>query len=429
MDYIRGEKAQFDAWEALGNEGWNWDTLFPYYILSENFTIPTTAQFAAGVTDEKLYHGESGHLKTGFPYQLENDSFHNIAQQTFGKLGLPLNLDLNGGNTRGFGAYPQTLDRDADVRESSARAYYQPVEHRPNLQIIKGTVKRVTWSDSDHSELTATGVEYFDASGDLVNITAKKEVILSAGTYRSPLILELSGVGSPRYVHITDDEEIDTDWPSVLAKNGIDTKLELPGVGEGFQDQPLITLVYESTINFTGHIPFVGFATAQDIFGNNTAALAASTSANLSSWAQAVSARLNGSVSPKALEKRFQIQHDVIFNKQATITELMFFTEGTIAGIAFWSLTPFSWGSVHLDSPDTINDPALDPNFLSIDYDLQTLIGAGRLSQKVWNTQPLSSLAIANIIPGDAALPLNATDADWSAVITSSGKLFIYAAF
>lgn len=205
MDYLRGDEAQFDAWEALGNEGWNWHTLFPYYIFSENFTIPTTAQFAAGVTYEKPYHGESGYLKTGFPYQLENDSFHSIAQQAFAKLGLPLNLDPNDGNTHGFGAYPQTLDRDANIRESSARAYYQPVEYRPNLQIIKGTVKRVTWSDSDRSELIATGVEYFDVGRNLVNITAEKEVILSAGTYRSPLILELSGVGSPRYVHITDN--------------------------------------------------------------------------------------------------------------------------------------------------------------------------------------------------------------------------------
>ncbi len=199
---MRGEKAQFDAWEALGNEGWTWDALFPNFILSENFALPTAAQLAAGATHEALYHGERGYLKTGFPYQLQNDSFHEIAQKTSASLGFPLNPDLNGGYTRGYGAYPQTIDRDANVRESSARAYYEPVEARANLQIIKGTVKRITWSNS-HSrrsckKLIATGVEYFDANGDLVNLTATKEVILSAGSLRSPLILESSGVGNPR---------------------------------------------------------------------------------------------------------------------------------------------------------------------------------------------------------------------------------------
>jgi choline dehydrogenase len=200
MYYIRGNRAEFDAWEALGDDDWNWHTLFPYFVHSENFSIPSTAQVRAGATSNAQYHGNAGCLKTGFPYGMDNGSFHDLARESCEKLGISHNQDFNGGETRGFGAFPQTLDRDANVRESSARAYYEPVETRPNLRIIKGTVKRINWGDGLSRKLVAAGFEYADDRGSLFNITAAKEVILSTGTLISPLILESSGVGNPTYV-------------------------------------------------------------------------------------------------------------------------------------------------------------------------------------------------------------------------------------
>lgn len=200
MTYIRGDKAEFDAWESLGNDGWNWDTLFPYMKRVENFTLPTEAQYAAGAGFDAEYHGDSGALKTGFPFQLFNGSLHEVAEQTWENLGYPLNPDVNSGETRGFSIWPQTLDRDANVREDAARAYYYPVEQRPNLKIIKGTVTKLTWADpsTNSDTLAADGIEYRDVSGKTVAITTTKEVILSAGSVRSPLILEASGVGNPK---------------------------------------------------------------------------------------------------------------------------------------------------------------------------------------------------------------------------------------
>lgn len=148
---------------------------------------------------EPRYHGEGGPVTTGYIHSVENGSFYDAARETSEKLGFCLNRDMNGGDNRGFGAYPKTLDREANVRESAARAYYEPIDRRPNLKVIHGTVKTIVFGDSTNGELVATGLEYMDEKGETQTVTAKREVIVSTGTYVSPLILEASGIGNPRY--------------------------------------------------------------------------------------------------------------------------------------------------------------------------------------------------------------------------------------
>jgi choline dehydrogenase len=200
MTYIRGDKAEIDAWETLGNEGWNWDALWPYYKGVENYTSPTAAQVAAGASWSPAFHGEQGLLTTGYPFEMTNSSFHTTVQETWSNLGYPLNKDINGGDVRGFSVWPQTLDRDADVREDAARAFLYPFTARTNLVVIRGTVRKVVWKARKVgcSKVEAQGVEYVTLDGETVVLNATKEVILSAGALRSPIILELSGVGNPR---------------------------------------------------------------------------------------------------------------------------------------------------------------------------------------------------------------------------------------
>lgn len=201
MTYIRGDKAQFDAWESLGNLGWNWDTLYPYFLQAERFTAPSAAQAAAGGAYDPATHGEAGHVHTGFPFSLVNGSFYNLSADTWAALGYERNEEPNAGSVGGFSVWPQTLDRDQNTRFDAARAYYYAVEDRPNLTLIKGTVKRILWGNSAETEETssiAEGVEYVAPDGKIVKAKAAKEVILSAGALRSPLILEGSGVGNPK---------------------------------------------------------------------------------------------------------------------------------------------------------------------------------------------------------------------------------------
>ncbi|KAI2468587.1 putative GMC oxidoreductase [Annulohypoxylon bovei var. microspora] len=404
MTYIRGDKAEFDAWESLGNDGWNWDALYPYLKGVERFSPPTVAQKAAGASFDPEYHGEGGPLITGFPFELLNGTFYNLAQEAWQTLGYPLNLDFNSGVTRGFGVWPQTLDRDANIREDAARAYYYPIEQRPNLKIIKGTATKLIWANSSttSSMLLAHGIEYRDSSNQTVTITAKKEVLLSAGSLRTPLILERSGVGNK----------------DILDIYGIKMMMNLYGVGENLQEQPNTALQFSSNINVTGTVPYATFLTAQDIFGSNLSAVATAADAKLSEWAQKV-AEANNGINPSQLEKIFRVQKDLIFKSNVTIAETLTSGSGNVLISAFWTLLPFSRGSVHIKSAEDVDHPAIDPKYFFVDFDLAVQTGVGRVSQELWYTDPIRDVVASYLVPGDADLPRNATDAQWAASLAS----------
>ncbi|KAI0405350.1 GMC oxidoreductase [Xylaria palmicola] len=403
MTYIRGDKAQFDAWEELGNEGWNFDSLYPYFKKAERFTPPSVAQAAAGATYDREAHGEHGHVHTGFPFSLANGSLHEVAAEAWRALGYPLIQDVNAGSVRGFSIWPQTLDRDQNLRFDAARSYYYAIESRPNLTLIKGTVKRITWANSSgpHKASVADGVEYVTPNGNLAKLGAAKEVILSAGALRSPLILESSGVGNP----------------SFLNRLGIEAIIDLPGVGEYLQEQPNTIIAYNSRRNTSGFTPYATFATAQDLFGEKTVALQASTSAQIRDWAKKVAAASNGAVKTANVERLFRTQHDLIFKKNVTIGETLTSVGDGFVGSAMWLLLPFSWGSVHLTSADAINAPAIDPKYFLVDFDLDVQIGLGRLSQRFWHTEPASGLVDDAILPTDEVVPQNATSEQWAGYI------------
>lgn len=197
MTYIRGQKDQVDAWEALGNKGWNWDSLFPYYKKSERFIPPTAAQEQEGASYEPQYHGFDGHLHVAFPDSLSTGALYDNFTEAWEALGFAVNPDTNSGDVSGIDAYPMTITPNpaGDTRFDAALAYYYPVAGRPNLQLFKGTATRIVW---DSQSATATGVEYLTADETLQTLTANAEVVLSAGTYRTPALLELSGIGNPR---------------------------------------------------------------------------------------------------------------------------------------------------------------------------------------------------------------------------------------
>lgn len=202
MTYIRGNVAEFDAWEQLGNPGWNWESLFPYFTKSERYTIPTESQLAAGVRYEPQHHGFDGPLHVGYVPALTNGSSSPAVIDTWEGLSVHHNPDLNSGDVRGFGMGPQTLDADLNIRWDAARAYLHPAEHRPNFQVVKGTVRQITWGRGRDKRgcLVANGVEVLTEDGKSSFLSAKKEVVISAGALRTPLVLEASGIGNPRYV-------------------------------------------------------------------------------------------------------------------------------------------------------------------------------------------------------------------------------------
>lgn len=201
MTYLRAETAQIDAWELVGNEGWNWDSLMPYYKKSEYIQKPTASQLLRGASLNPETHGTSGPLAVGWTEDMLNQEIVSSVNQTFEALGLPFNKEPNAGSMRGFTVFPKTIDRANNVREDAGRAYYWPISKRPNLDLfLNSFVEKMIWhplSDSPDAKPSASGVVFVDRNGTRNTILANREVILSAGSLRSPLLLEQSGVGNP----------------------------------------------------------------------------------------------------------------------------------------------------------------------------------------------------------------------------------------
>lgn len=202
MTYVRPQKAQLDSWTTLGNEGWSWSSLWPYYLNSERFQPPTPAQRADGETYDPSDHGYDGPLYVGWLNKVLGGKTPARIQQAWAEVGYAENIDVNGGNLDGFGHWPMTLNRKENIRWDAARAYYWPVADRKNLHVyLNTTVKEIQWSASKKNDgLVATGVTALHFNESSFTLCASREIVLSAGAIKSPAILEQSGVGNPAYV-------------------------------------------------------------------------------------------------------------------------------------------------------------------------------------------------------------------------------------
>ncbi len=213
MVYIRGHRSDYDHWAALGNTGWSYEDVLPYFRKSEH--------------NERIhndYHGQHGPLNVS---DLHSD---NPYQQTFieaaKQVGYPLNDDFNGAEQEGLGVYQVTQKKGE--RWSAARGYLFPyIGKRPNLHVVtQAKVSRIVIENG-----RAVGVEY-KHKGHTTTIKADKEVLLSAGAFQSPHILMLSGIG-PR---------------QELEKHGIPVVKELAGVGENLHDHPDFIFAYKTKL-------------------------------------------------------------------------------------------------------------------------------------------------------------------------------------
>ena len=202
MIYIRGHRWDFDHWAALGNEGWSFADVLPYFRKSE-----------ANERGASTYHGADGELhvsdwEKAYPI---SQVFLDAAREA----GLPTTDDFNGDRQEGIGPYQFTI-KDGR-RWSTATAFLRPATSRANLKIITGAhVQRIEFDDK-----RATGVT-FQWRRRAQTLRATREVILAGGTYNSPQILMLSGIGEP----------------PELAAHGIATVHALPGVGKNLQEHP-----------------------------------------------------------------------------------------------------------------------------------------------------------------------------------------------
>ena len=212
--WIRGQSNDYDNWRQMGNTGWGWNDVLPYFLKSENNEL-----------GKSEYHNDSG------PIMVSNkkidlkmlDEFQNAAEEC----GIPKTNDFNTGDNTGIGFFQFTTNHNKSLlklRCSAAKGYLDPVKKRKNLKIIiNAHVQKINFEGTK-----ANSVNFY--RGDkLITAKAKREIILSAGSIGSPHILQVSGIGNA----------------DKLSKIGIKTIHELKGVGMNLQDHLMFRPVYK----------------------------------------------------------------------------------------------------------------------------------------------------------------------------------------
>lgn len=406
---MRPTSSQMDLWPSYGLE-MDWNILFKGSKAGEAFQPPSSELTAMGACYEASNHGFDGPLATCVSPHMVTGDLHNIFNSTFKALGIPPRCDLNGGELRGFAVQMTTQDGNADIREDAARAYYYPFEGRPNLvAMVHTTGTRILWSKHNKGDKAiATGVEITNQAGEVAVVHAKREVVLSAGAIRSPAILEHSGVGNP----------------SILSQFSIPTIIDLPAVGENFQDQTVFAVSAVSKRNFPGFPVFVAHTSLHDLFGNQSSTVYELTLAKIPDYAAQIAASNGGSSTSATQERILKSQLDLLMHSSTPASEIVPLVIGeAIAGV-FWPLQPFSRGSVHIASTNTSAPPAIDGRFLSMDFDRQVTVATAKFVRQFLTTEPLSSMVdLATIQPSFGLVPRNASDEAWMEWIRVNGSL------
>ena len=213
MVYVRGNPRDFDEWSELGNSGWSYNEVLPYFRKMESWQ-----------NGADTYRGGDGPLKISeVSSQLHPlcDNFLSAAKE----IGIKLNSDMNGKRQDGVGNYQITTHKGQ--RMSSSRAYLWPVISRTNLTVITNALaSKILIKDKK-----AYGVEYLK-SGSTHKVYAKREVILSTGSINSPQLLQLSGVGPKK----------------VLQEASVELIHDSPAVGQNLQDHLSVTYFYKSKV-------------------------------------------------------------------------------------------------------------------------------------------------------------------------------------
>jgi choline dehydrogenase-like flavoprotein len=410
MTYLRAETAQIDAWEEVGNEGWNWNSMWPYYLAQEQFQIPDEVQKSNGATYKDGVHGFDGEVDVGFTPYLTGQGAFDLFRSTSEELGYPSNEDANNGTMRGTTTWPSMLKVKEKVREDAARAFYWPIANsRPNLHVfLNTTATHIIWDTlmSRNEGAIATGVEVVTSTNNTKTILATQEVIVAAGSLRSPALLEHSGVGDP----------------AMLEAMGIKTTVSHPTIGSNLMDQPANGIVYSSSTNWTGYATFVTYLTASDLFGSDFASIAQEVRANISAYAATILADYAPGVTTlKNQERLLTHQIDLVFSQNSTVplAELLWIPVGNAIVAQYWNLLPLSRGSVHISTTNPTVPPSINPNFFQLPIDMYVQAAAAIRIRDFFATAPLSQHMTGEVTPSFDKVPQNASwrDPAWHAWI------------
>ncbi|KIA75446.1 hypothetical protein HK57_00090 [Aspergillus ustus] len=407
---IANSKSNIDAWGKLGNPGWDWETLLPFYKKSFSLTLPSEEkQKELGLDYVEPEYTGIGPLKASFPDALDDPVAHAWVE-TFRGLGKFMSGDPFSGMTTGGYTNAATVDPVSKTRSYAGNAYYQPVKERPNLRVITGAlVERILFSDSTtgEGEPTATGVQYVKEETSFT-ITARREVILAAGVFNTPKILELSGIGSR----------------ALLEKHNIKTIIDNPHVGENLQDHIFVPVYFEVQDSIETKDKFMRGDTAAiaasmeqyatrkfgtfTVGGNYSGALlpladfedAETGAADRAAVLASIPPASPSSLSPFETDLADYIRTLISTPTEATGAYFTFLAQsdlraaqsGNYLTIAVGLVSPLSRGSSHITSSDASDAPRIDPRYLTHAIDLEMLARHTRYIETIREAEPLASM-------------------------------------
>ncbi|GAB1742872.1 hypothetical protein NU219Hw_g8577t1 [Hortaea werneckii] len=412
--FNRGSAEDYDSWEELGNPSWGWKDLLPYFQKSETFTPPSfqIANEHAGVISPDLTpHGTDGPVGSTFPtfqWPIAKNFFRG-----WNAIGLLTQPQPNAGDANGAIYGPLSLNAKNQSRSLASSAYYRPIAgERSNLHLIVGHAA----SKINFDGFTAQSVDFIrsnmttnSSKSQISNVKACREIILAAGAPYSPQILQLSGIG-PR---------------KLLEGLGIETIVDLPGVGNNFQDQPTIFMQYtyskypypspewlitnETWTNeqlslyfhnrsgpmtvpyFSGTL--VAYLPLRNMTDEYSRILQSASSVNTSSLLPANSdpTVLAGyHAQTKILLERYRSTH-------TTVQEVAFGGSGTVP-VAL--LKPISRGSIQINTTDPSKTPLVDFSTFLHPTDLEIAVEAIKKTREFMNSAPMQETGATEIIPG-----------------------------
>ncbi|TXN21548.1 GMC family oxidoreductase N-terminal domain-containing protein [Methylobacterium sp. WL9] len=352
--FVRGQSDDYDHWSALGNAGWAWKDVLPYFIRSEHNTK------GAGPA-----HGGDGPL-----WCSDITHRHQLIEAIIagaGELGVPRTEDFNGGDQEGVGYY-QLFTRKG-WRCSSAVAYLRPAEDRPNLRVETGAQATGLMLDGAR----AVGVRYRQ-NGRTHEVRAAREVVLAAGALQSPQLLMLSGIGPE----------------AELRRHGIEIAHDLPGVGENLQDHLQIRLMYRVAKPITTNDDL------NSLTGKVRIGL---------QWLLTRSGPLAVGINQGGLFTRVMPgpgTPDVQFHFATLSADMAGGAPHPWSGCTFsvCQLRPESRGTVTLRNADPFEAPVMRANYLATETDRRCTVAGMKFARRLAGTAPLRDLLTEEIEPG-----------------------------
>ncbi|ETS75972.1 hypothetical protein PFICI_12916 [Pestalotiopsis fici W106-1] len=425
MLWNRASSADYDAWEELGNDGWNWESMSQYMTKSEDFTNNNLTEAGSEV------RGDEGPIHTTIGRYMPQHRF--MWRDSLENLGIQRNIDSLGGYPCGVSFQPGSVDAKTWARSYSANAYL-PLAGS-NLEVLLDTrVARINLEKSSDNCVNAAGVVLEDGT----IIPATEEVILSAGTLQSPGLLELSGIGGKE----------------VLDSAGIEQVIDLPGVGENLQDHVAIPYVFKLKDGLTSSdkLKFnTTFAAEQLALWKNqefTIYDELLDAVSLLNYKQAFGNDSDSALLRLAQDEIGQSSNildqkklELLANDNVAKVEMVFVDEYLGAksypiptsldyGSNYVTMVTalmhnLNRGSVHITSSNISIHPAIDPNHLTHEHDIQVLVELGKFARKVAQTEPLKSVLAGEYEPGPA---VGGSDESWRGFAQETAISFFHLA-